>query len=172
MLIRDFFRPRHDPISSVPTFVALDKVLDGALPSESELKLLGAVFGDEMVRSLLSKRGILPKAFEEVAAGFSLWRSFITGGEQSVLLRQAAIPAFQPLNLPITARAVGRSLKGGFFAKAAEEIDAVIAEIAELAALIHAPRQDFERGPYAECQTAGTGGQCEYLHMCPLARYS
>jgi hypothetical protein len=123
VMIRDHFnvRPQRS-FSAAPTFVALDKVLGGNLPNNSELKLLEEVFGEDLVRSLGLQRSLPRKVFDEAAGALSLWRTFITGGEQSVAFRQAAIPGLNPLNLPVTARAIKRSLQAGFSNKEAIRI--------------------------------------------------
>ncbi len=126
VMIRDFYvaQPRNRRIASAPTFVALDKALDGSLPNKSELILLEKVFGPEMVIALRNKRPILGRLGEEALAAISLWRAFITGGEQSIVLRQAVIPSINPLNARMTGRNVVSSLRAGVSEKQALEIHA------------------------------------------------
>lgn len=127
VMIRDYYvaQPRNRRIASAPTFVALDKALDGSLPSKSELILLEKVFGPEMVTALRNKRPILGRLGEEALAAISLWRAFITGGEQSIVLRQAVIPAINPLNARMTGRNVVSSLRAGVSEKQALAIHEV-----------------------------------------------
>jgi hypothetical protein len=123
VVIRDYFNVRPQRrFAAAESFVALDKVLGGNLPNNTELKLLEELFGEGLARSLRPPTSLPRKAFDEAAGALSLWRTFITGGEQSVAFRQAAIPGLNPLNLPTTTRAIKRSLQAGFSNDAAVRI--------------------------------------------------
>ena len=120
--VRDFYvdKPKSQ-FDAAATFGAVDSILDGNIPNKSQLILLEKVFGEELVRAF-DTRSLARLAFDEGAAALSLWRTFITGGEQSLAFRQAAILGLNPFNLPTTARAITRSLKAGLSDKAAVKI--------------------------------------------------
>ena len=70
---------------------ALEKVMLGELPTRSEISLLGKVFGEDFAQTLLSKRSLGAKAWENAVDALNLPRTLMTSWDASAPLRQGAI---------------------------------------------------------------------------------
>lgn len=79
------------PFTKMNTQAALVKVLSGELPTRGEISLLGKAFGDDFAKTLLAKRSLGAKAWENAVDALNLPRTLMTSWDASAPLRQGAI---------------------------------------------------------------------------------
>lgn len=84
--------PLLDVYEKISAQAALGKIMSEIIPTKSELKLLEEVFGSDLIKGLLAKRGKWVKIYENLIDIANWPRVFMTSFDASAVLRQGIIP--------------------------------------------------------------------------------
>ena len=88
--------PHLDVFDKITTQNSLDKLLNGKLPTKSELILLEDVYGRELVSEILKKRSLGSKLGDAVTEAMNIPRTIITSFDMSAPLRQGILFITKP----------------------------------------------------------------------------
>ena len=93
-LFNDIHKSRLNFWETLPAKGGLQKMLEGSVPTEGELRLLRQVFGPELVKTLAAKRLALNRFAQFGLDVLGSMRAFAAGvGDMSLALRQAIVVA-------------------------------------------------------------------------------
>lgn len=102
----------------------LEKIMDGQLPTRSEVVLLEKVFGTDFAQTVLSKRALGERVFENFVDGMNLPRALLATADMSAPLRQGILLGPRhPVNF---ARSFGRMVQSFGSESRAQMVDDVI----------------------------------------------
>lgn len=106
--------PYLDFFNKITVQNSLGKLIKGSLPTKGELQLLETVYGSELIKTILAKRGFLPKLGDAITEAMNIPRTIITSMDMSAPLRQGVLFTTKPV---IFSRAMKEMFKQVFSPK-------------------------------------------------------
>jgi len=107
--------PKLDFFNKITAQTGLSKILgeqSGSIPTEGELKLLQGIFGEDLIKAVLSKRSFGEKFWENVSETLNVPRALVSSFDMSAPLRQGLVLT---TSHPVKATGAGIDMVKSFF---------------------------------------------------------
>lgn len=116
LYIKTWKHPYLDNWEKIRAAEGLTRLLGGEIPQAKQLVLLEEVYGSELIRNILRKRGLGMKAKDFLVELANLPRALLATADMSAFLRQGIIEVVA--HPKISAKAIGKTFKFAFSPKA------------------------------------------------------